>query len=83
MRQCSIDEEELALIADKINTTVAYLTGLTDDPEPPAIPPELPDRNTLWLVGRDGRRLERNLSDEQMRMLCSLIAQLPDAPENL
>ena len=31
-----IDEDELAIIADKIHTTAAYLTGQTDDPEPPA-----------------------------------------------
>ena len=77
-----IDEEELALIADKINTTVAYLTGQTDDPEPPAVPPELPDKNTLWLVGRDGKRIERQLSDEQMQMLRALVSQLPEAPDN-
>lgn len=30
-----IDEEELAIIAAKIGTTAAYLTGQTDDPEVP------------------------------------------------
>lgn len=29
-----IDEDELAIIAEKIGTTTAYLTGQTDDPEP-------------------------------------------------
>lgn len=30
-----IDEDELAIIAEKIHTTTAYLTGQTDDPELP------------------------------------------------
>ena len=30
-----IDEDELAVIAEKIHTTTAYLTGQTDDPEIP------------------------------------------------
>ena len=41
-----IDEDELAVIADKINTTVAYLTGQTDDPERPSKPPNMPNKNT-------------------------------------
>ena len=42
-----IDEDELAVIADKINTTVAYLTGQTDDAERPTKPPDMPNKNTL------------------------------------
>ena len=30
-----IDENELSIIADKLNTTVEYLTGQTDDPTRP------------------------------------------------
>ena len=33
-----IDENELSIIADKLNTTVEYLTGQTDDPAKPALP---------------------------------------------
>lgn len=78
-----IDEAELAVIAQKINTTIAYLIGKTDDPEPPKVPEELPDKNSLRLIGRDGRRIERQLTDEQMEMLRALISQLPEAPDNL
>lgn len=33
-----LDENELSIIADKLNTTVEYLTGQTDDPAKPALP---------------------------------------------
>ena len=33
-----IDENELSIIADKLHTTVEYLTGQTDDPAKPALP---------------------------------------------
>ena len=79
-----IDEDELAVIAGKINTTVAYLTGQTDDPEPPKAGGEsVPSKNILRLAGRDGTYQERILSDEQMDILRKLVAQLPEAPEDL
>lgn len=78
-----IDEAELAIIAEKINTTVAYLTGQTDDPETPKEPEELPDKNSLHLIGRDGSKIERKLTDEQMEMLRALISQLPEAPDDI
>ena len=78
-----IDEYELAVIAAKINTTVAYLTGQTDDPDIPAQSDALPDRNSLCLIGRDGRRIERQLTDDQMEMLRALISQLPEASDDI
>ena len=78
-----IDEDELAIIAGKINTTVAYHTGQTDDPEPPKMSEELHDKNSLRLIGRDGRRIERQLTDEQMQMLRALISQLPEASDDI
>ena len=78
-----IDEEELAIIAEKINTTVAYLTGQTDDPEIPKESEALPDKNSLRLIGRDGQKIERQLTDEQMQMLRALISQLPEAPDDI
>ena len=78
-----IDEDELAVIAKKINTTVAYLTGLTDNPEPLKALEALPDKNSLRLIGRDGQKIERQLTDEQMQMLRALISQLPEAPDDI
>lgn len=79
-----IDEDELAVIAEKINTTVAYLTGQTDDPEKPKVTQKwMSDKNILRLAGRDGTYQERILSDEQMEILRKLVAQLPEAPEDL
>jgi len=78
-----IDSDELAVIANKINTTVAYLTGQTDDPEIPKEPEALPGKNSLHLIGRDGQKIERQLTDEQMQMLRALISQLPEAPDDI
>lgn len=79
-----IDEKELATIAELIHTTVAYLTGQTDDPNIPEESGEgVLDRNVLRLAGRDGQYVERVLSDEQMQMLRALIDQLPRASEDL
>ena len=61
-----IDEEELSLIADKINTTVAYLTGQTDDPEPPSI--EAPE-NLSPLKRELIERVKSMTEDELRRML--------------
>lgn len=79
-----IDEEELAIIAKLIRTSVDYLTDQTDDPSLPTEPKDEPsDKNILRLAGRDGRYIERVLSDEQIEMLRALVDQLPKAPEDL
>lgn len=79
-----IDKDELEVIAAKINTTVEYLTGQTDNPELPEPPTaNASDKNVLRLAGRDGTYQERILSDEQMEILRKLVDQLPEAPDDL
>lgn len=65
-----IDEDELAVIAEKINTTIEYLTDQTDDPEPPAAPnadePISPERAALLA------RLQ-TASDEEVRRITEIV----------
>ena len=58
-----IDEDELAVIAEKIHTTTAYLTGQTDDPE---IPQETaPER--ISPAKADLIRKVQTMSDEEVQ----------------
>lgn len=41
------------------------------------------DRNVLRLAGRDGSHLERVLSDQQLDLIKQMLAQLPDASDDL
>lgn len=80
-----IDENELSIIADKLNTTVEYLTGQTDDPacpdekKPAAETGDELKENTIRIVGRDGSYIEKTLTDEQIQALRTMLDALPDA----
>lgn len=65
-----IDEDELAIIADKIHTTTAYLTGQTDDPEPPA------EGETLeQLSPAKAELIQRvqSMSDDEVRRVAEIV----------
>ena len=64
-----IDEDELAIIADKIHTTTAYLTGQTDDPELPqeAAPEQLSPAKA------DLIRKVQAMSDEEVRRVADIV----------
>lgn len=64
-----IDEDELAIIADKIHTTAAYLTGQTDDPELPqeAAPEQLSPAKA------DLIRKVQAMSDEEVRRVADIV----------
>ena len=79
----SISDKDILTISNILGTTIAYLTLRTDDPEPPKAPEDLPDKNDIRLIGRDGETIERQLTDEQMKMLRALISQLPEAPTDI
>ncbi len=80
-----IDTNELSIIADKLNTTVEYLTGQTDDPacpdekKPAAETGDELKENTIRIVGRDGSYIEKTLTDEQIQALRTMLDALPDA----
>lgn len=42
-----------------------------------------PNENILRIAGRDGRQIEKRLTDEQVKALEAIINQLPDAPDDL
>lgn len=64
-----IDEDELAVIAEKIHTTTAYLTGQTDDPE---IPQETaPER--ISPAKADLIRRVQAMSDEEVQRVADIV----------
>lgn len=64
-----IDEDELAVIADKIHTTTAYLTGQTDDPElPQEAAPE-----SISPAKADLIRRVQAMSDEEVQRVADIV----------
>lgn len=66
-----IDDEELQTIAAKLNTTVEYLTGQTDDPEPPKA---ASDEQPLTAEQAALIDLIRSLPDEEVRRIADIAA---------
>lgn len=66
-------------IADYFEVSVSALTSndshLNNDSHP--------NENILRIAGRDGRQIEKRLTDEQVKALEAIINQLPDAPDDL
>lgn len=70
-------------IAEFLGVSVEYLRGETDKKERPSTiagegQEEKRDSNTVLILGRDGTRQERRLTDEQMEALRRMIEVLPD-----
>lgn len=70
-------------IAEFLGVSVEYLRGETDQKEKPSTiagegQEEKRDSNTVLILGRDGTRQERRLTDEQMEALRRMIEVLPD-----
>ena len=51
--------------------------------EKPSASGELPDKNVVTIIGRDGRYIQKKLTDEQIRALETIINQMPDAPDDI
>lgn len=66
----SITDEELRIIADRLSTTVQYLTGQTDDPEPVL----MEDEKRLAQLIRTAKRLTLH----QMDVLLSIAEDIED-----
>lgn len=62
-----IDEDELAIIADKIHTTTAYLTGQTDDPEPPG------ETEPVSAEKAELIRRVQSMSDDEVRRVTEIV----------
>ncbi|MBQ8399063.1 MAG: helix-turn-helix transcriptional regulator [Clostridia bacterium] len=72
--------KHLPKIAEFFGVSVDYLLGKEEKHSDSEV---LSDKNVIRIIGRDGRRLEKRLTDEQMQALQLLIDQLPDAPDDL
>ena len=73
----------LPQIADFLGVSVDYLLGKTDKKEKPSENGELPDKNVVTIIGRDGRYIQKKLTDEQIQALETIINQMPDAPDDI
>ena len=73
----------LSQIADFLGVSVDYLLGKTDQTEKPSENGELPDKNIVTIIGRDGRYIQKKLTDEQIQALETIINQMPDAPDEI
>jgi len=79
----------LQRIADYFGVSVDYLLGKgtneyahTQNEKPPENG-ELPDKNVVITIGRDGTYSKKRLSDEQIKALQAIIDQMPDAPDDI
>lgn len=66
--------EKVCKMADYLGVTVGELLGEEKKPTP-AEGGEL-DRNTIKIVGRNGTRIERELTDEQVALIKTMLDQL-------
>ena len=80
-----IPDSRLSVIADTLNTTVAYLRDETDVKEKPSANSEELnlDKNTIVVRGRDGSVETKTLTDKQFHALQVIIDQFADAPDDL
>ena len=84
----------LIRIADYFGVSVDYLLGKgTNESAPisvsstksekPSENGELPEKNVVTIIGRDGRYIQKKLTDEQIQALETIINQMPDAPDEI
>ena len=67
-------------IADYLKVPIS---DLIDKKEKPSENGELPDKNVVTIIGRDGRYIQKKLTDEQIQALETIINQMPDAPDEI
>lgn len=80
-RKKGVSAETAQKIASYFGVTVGYLLG--EETEKAPIPDSEDERNVLRMAGRDGSYVVRRLSDEQYAAFKAIIAQLPDASDDL
>ena len=80
-----IPDSRLSVVANILNTTVAYLRDETDVKEKPSANGEELnlDKNTIVVRGRDGSVETKTLTDKQLHALQVIIDQFADAPDDL
>lgn len=65
------------------NEAKIYNTGFVDGAVAQDMHNQEVERNVVKIAGRDGRFIEKHLSNEQLEALMTLIEQLPEAPDNI
>lgn len=77
--------DKIAKLAAALHTTPAYLMGWNDNAEDESAEPveTVKHRNIIKIAGRDGSYEERRLTDEQLAALKAILAQMPDASDDL
>lgn len=74
----------LLKIADYFGVPVETLTeNQTEQKEKPSENGELPEKNVVTIIGRDGRYIQKKLTDEQIQALETIINQMPDVPDDI
>lgn len=75
------NDTTLRKIADYFGVSVDYLLGKEEQKEKaPGTESETgPTLNTIRIAGRDGRLIEKHLTDEQLDAWMKIIESLPDA----
>lgn len=86
-RTKSLSIKNAIKIADYFGVTTAYLIGENDNKtlinDVRFNNDNHSNENILRIAGRDGRQIEKRLTDEQVKALEAIINQLPDAPDDL
>lgn len=75
-RKSTSYSKRLPEIAMLLGTTTDYLFSGEDGKSPPPAEGGELDRNTIIIVGRDGTRIERELTDEQVVLMKTMLDQL-------
>ena len=74
-----IPTSKLKTMASLFEVPSSYL--IDDSVERETVPPKGENKNVVKIAGRDGSFIEKNLSDEQVAALKTLIDQLPEADD--
>ena len=74
----NIPLDRLEKIAEAVGVSAAYLMGWNDEQQNAQ---HNNRKNVVRIAGRDGSYIEKNLSDDQVAALKTLIDQLPEADD--
>ncbi len=71
----------IAALEQALNLDAGYLMGWSNEPKDGLSEQAPTDKNIIKLAGRDGTYIERELTDEQIELMKSMVKQLPDADD--
>lgn len=80
-RKSTSYNRRLPEIASLLGTTTDYLLSRVDEKKPTSTEGGELVRNTIKIVGRDGTHIERELTDEQVALMKTMLDQLKPADD--